>query len=115
MGSHVDALVHAGSHVFALPGAANMDWLKGQGRPILYFTTDQDSFELVAYTDDSLAIWRGGRPLCVWEPDEAEDCLRTFARMSAAAMRSSKAPVDADLAFALPDRELMQPFALSPV
>lgn len=55
-----------------------MDFLKGEGRSILFIERGGGRTELVSYPDESWGIVRNGRTLCTWESAELSDCLGTF-------------------------------------
>jgi hypothetical protein len=59
-----------------------MDALKGQGKAVSLITRGADLLCLVVYADDSCGILRNGKLICVWEPHEAADGIRTFTAMS---------------------------------
>ena len=60
-----------------------MDFLKGEGRSILFIERDDGRMDLVSYPDESWGIVRNGRTLCVCECDELTDCLGMFVRFAA--------------------------------
>ncbi|HYE19090.1 MAG TPA: hypothetical protein VEA69_11635 [Tepidisphaeraceae bacterium] len=55
-----------------------MDDLKGPARTLLACQDGHTRFELALFADGSLAIRKAGHTHSVWEPDERDDCLRTF-------------------------------------
>jgi hypothetical protein len=59
-----------------------MDALKGQGRAVALAMCGLDRLCLVVYADDSWGILQNGKRICVWEPEEAADCIHAFAGMS---------------------------------
>ena len=59
-----------------------MDALKGQGRAVAFAMCGLDRLCLVIYPDESWGILQNGKRICVWEPDEAADCIHAFTGMS---------------------------------
>jgi hypothetical protein len=55
-----------------------MDFMKGEGKAILFCRRTGGEVRLVSYPDESWGIVRDGRTICTWECDELVDCLRTF-------------------------------------
>ena len=61
-----------------------MDFMKGEGRAILFCRRTGGEVRLVSYPDESWGIVHDGRTVCTWECDELADCLRTFISMAGA-------------------------------
>ena len=59
-----------------------MDALKGQGKAVAFAMNGRDRLALVIYADDSWGILQNGKMVCVWEPEEAADCIDAFTGMS---------------------------------
>jgi hypothetical protein len=59
-----------------------METLKGYGQEVLFVDRGAIRISLVEYSDGSWGIQRDHKTFCVWEPDEIEDCIFTYAVMT---------------------------------
>jgi hypothetical protein len=56
--------------------------LKGQGKAVALSERGTDHLSLVVFADESSGIVLNDKLICVWEPQETADCVRTFTAMS---------------------------------
>jgi hypothetical protein len=59
-----------------------LEELKGDSRPLLACHTGRGKFELLYYADESWAIRLNARVIGIWEHDQEEECMQTFAKMT---------------------------------
>jgi hypothetical protein len=55
-----------------------MDFLKGNGRPVVVMEGTYGKIELLVFADGSGGITCNGLMHSIWEASEAEDCFRAF-------------------------------------
>jgi hypothetical protein len=55
-----------------------MDSMKGSGRVTATFTGEDRVVELLQYADASWGIRQNAKLVGIWEPDERDDCMKTF-------------------------------------
>ena len=70
-----------------------MDTLKGYGQEVLFVERGATRVSLVEYSDGSWGIQRDHKTFCVWEPDEIDDCIFTYAVMTGIGQRLLAPPI----------------------
>jgi len=68
--------------------------LKGHGKAVALTERGTDHLSLVVFADESSGILLNEKLICVWEPGESADCLRTFTAMGGSASSSAESSAD---------------------